>query len=208
MGKIIVTGSEWVYRVVKANLVWVLLFLLGGGILGFFPATIALARLVRMWLNGNEKEPIWKVMWSEYKDNFKLGSQLTAFYLPMFFIITVNFRLAVQLHSFYFMIISYMLLFAFLLWVVSICYLFPVIANYEGTCFSYIKQSISFALLDIKIMILQLFGLILLWYLNLEVSSLIIFGTAVLWQLYTTQCCRYVFRKAEKRVGNRQLNLQ
>lgn len=198
MGKWLVIGSEWIYRVVKANLSWVALVLLGGGILGFFPATIALARLVNRWLQGEKKVPIWQTMWREYRLNFKLGSQFALLYNGSLVVILVNLRLAFQIHHLYFMMIAYMLLFLLVVWLVSLTYLFPLVANFEGSCLVYLKQAIAVALKDLRILGLQVVGLFLIWLLNLEFSSLIIFGTAVIWQFYTAYCCRKVLAKITK----------
>lgn len=193
MGKWLVIGSEWIYRVVKTNLTWVALVLLGGGLFGFFPATIALAQLVRRWFQGEVKVPIWQTMWRDYKANFKLGSQLLGLYGGSLMVIGVNLRLAFQIHHLYFMMIAYMLLFLLVIWCISLMYLFPLIATFEGTWLAYGKQSIAVAFKDLKILGLQVIGIFLLWLLNLEVASLLIFGTAVLWQLYTAYCCKQVF---------------
>lgn len=198
MGKWLVIGSEWVYRVVKANLTWLGLVILGGGIFGFFPATIALARLVNKWLQGEKKAPIWQVMWREYRLHFKLGAQLTIIYGGSLVVILVNLRLAFQIHHLYFMMIAYMLIFLLAIWLISLMYLFPLIANFEGSCFGYLKQAIAIGLKDFKILGMQIIGIFLIWLLNLEFSSLLLFGTAVIWQLYTAYCCRKVVEKITK----------
>lgn len=195
MDKWLVTGTQWLYRIVKTNLVWVLLVLVGGGILGFFPATIAVARLIRGWFQGKTQAPILKTMWQEYKINFRLGLKLQLLYGSSLLLLLINLRAAFQMNHLYFILITYLLLFFLLLWLSSLLYLFPLIANYEGTCLQYAKQSLALVFKNLKIWLMQVIGLLLLWVLNLEISSLIIFGTTVIWQLYAAYWCKRVLVK-------------
>ena len=193
MDKWLVIGAEWVFRAVKANLLWVGLVLLGGGIFGFFPATIALARLVRLWQDGAVDVPIGETMWREYRLNFKLGTQLLGGYGGSLLIMVINVRLAFQIHHLYFMMIGYMLLFLLVMWSLSLMYLFPLVANFDGNWLVYSKQALALALKNRKMLALQVVGILIVWLLSLAVSSLLIFGTAVIWQVYTAYCCRHVF---------------
>lgn len=55
--------SDWIIRLVWTNLVWLFLVLIGGIVLGFMPATVALFTITRKWARGDLDVPVWKSAW-------------------------------------------------------------------------------------------------------------------------------------------------
>lgn len=196
-GKLLVKGSEWTYRIIKANVMWVLLTLMGGIFLGIFPATLALAKIVKQWQDGDVKQSVHQTMWQAYKTEFKLGTALGAYYLGSGILILINLRSVTYFHHLIFSVMFYMLLFAAVLWFISLAYLFPIAIAFEGNAKSYIKQTMGLAFYDVKLLLIQLVGLVLLWYLTLEIPALLLFGTMTLWQIYTAQCTQNVIKKLQ-----------
>lgn len=68
---------EWIARLALANLLWLGLILLGLGVVGFFPATIAMFAVARRWkLAGDERVPMAATMWSTYKSELVRSNAL------------------------------------------------------------------------------------------------------------------------------------
>lgn len=59
-----------VTRFAGLNLTWLLLVVLGLGVLGLFPASVALFHRARLWVLGEQDEPMLKDFWHQYKKRF------------------------------------------------------------------------------------------------------------------------------------------
>lgn len=59
-----------VTRFAGLNLTWLLFVILGLGVLGLFPATIALFYIARLWVLGQHDEPMLNFFWRQYKKRF------------------------------------------------------------------------------------------------------------------------------------------
>src|SRR5690625_3094470 len=71
---------EWITKFAYVNLVWIILTLLGGVILGFYPATTAMFAIIRDWLRGRSDLPVLQTLWKYYKLDF-LKSNLLGIFL-------------------------------------------------------------------------------------------------------------------------------
>lgn len=63
-----------VTRFAGLNLIWLLFSLLGLGVLGLFPATVALFHTVRQWVLGEQDEPMLNRFWQQYKKRFLIAN--------------------------------------------------------------------------------------------------------------------------------------
>lgn len=59
-----------VTRFAGLNLTWLLFVVLGFGVLGLFPATVALFHRARLWVLGDQEEPMLRDFWYQYKKRF------------------------------------------------------------------------------------------------------------------------------------------
>lgn len=59
-----------VTRFAALNLTWLLFVVLGVGVFGLFPATVALFHRARLWVLGEQDEPMLKDFWHQYKQHF------------------------------------------------------------------------------------------------------------------------------------------
>jgi len=62
--------SEWIVTMTVLNLLWLLLTLLGGVLLGWAPATVAIMAVWRQKARTTDKVPLVKTMWEAYWQNF------------------------------------------------------------------------------------------------------------------------------------------
>lgn len=90
MNRMIYTIAETAYRFIVLNILWFIFFLAGLGVFGFMPATVALFRLVREWLKGEEDFPLFKSFLTYYKAEFISSNLLGALFSILFYIIYVN----------------------------------------------------------------------------------------------------------------------
>lgn len=67
---------DWFTKLVFLNILWVGGIVLGLGVFGFFPATIALFAVVRKWVMHELDTPIFKTFIQSYKKEFLKGNLL------------------------------------------------------------------------------------------------------------------------------------
>ncbi|MDF1511143.1 DUF624 domain-containing protein [Robertmurraya sp. DFI.2.37] len=157
---------EWITRFAYLQLLWILFSLIGGIILGIFPATVAMFAIIRKWLRGNTEISLFPVFWSFYKNEFHKSNQVGLILYLLIFIIGIDFIYLyensgqltwVQAPLFAFMLLS--LLF--------VSYLFPAFVHFELNHFSIMKHAFFMMLvhpLHSLLMLLSLLSLAVIVY--------------------------------------------
>src|SRR5690625_6125259 len=81
---------EWITRFAYINLLWIFFTIIGGVLLGFFPATTAMFAIIRDWLQGNNDDPLFIGFWQYYKKEFWKGNRLGAFIVLLVVFLTID----------------------------------------------------------------------------------------------------------------------
>src|SRR5690625_7732837 len=82
---------EIVMRLAYVNLLWILFTVLGLGLFGIFPATVALFVVTRKWVMGDHDIPIFSRFWHNYRKEIFLSTLLGFFLFLIGFVIFVYF---------------------------------------------------------------------------------------------------------------------
>ena len=61
---------EVISKLAYVNLLWIFFTVLGLGVFGFMPATIALFAVTRKWVMGDKDVPVFKTFWTTYRKEF------------------------------------------------------------------------------------------------------------------------------------------
>lgn len=69
--KLFQTFSEWLFRLMWTNLLWIGFTILGLGIFGIMPATVAMFTVVRKWQMHETEISIWSVFKETYFKEWK-----------------------------------------------------------------------------------------------------------------------------------------
>ncbi|GLF90201.1 hypothetical protein Saga11_14600 [Bacillus safensis] len=132
---------EWVMRLAYTNLLWLMFTMLGLGIFGLMPATTALFSVMRKWIQGHEQVNVSGTFWKVYREEFfrsnMIGVMLfilgTIIYVDLAYIYPTSWFLHVLRFGIY--------IFGFL-FIVSLCYIFPLLAHYDWKKRLYLKFSL------------------------------------------------------------------
>lgn len=157
---------EWVMRLAYVNVLWILFTLLGGIILGIFPATIALFTIIRKWLLKEIHCPIWSTFKESYRQEFLKSNKLGAIivYIAMFIIVDVV--LIKTLSSNWQNVLLVPLCMIAIAYVIMLTYIFPLYVHYELKIFNAMKQAIFMGILNIHMTLLTLIfcmGVVAFW---------------------------------------------
>jgi uncharacterized membrane protein YesL len=155
--------GDWLAKMMYLHFLWVLFTVLGLGVFGVFPATIALFTVIQQWFKKEVDTPFFKGFYSVYKDQF-LKSNTSGYTLVgigafLYLDMTIS---QTYIQSFY---IHLFLLIIFFVYLLTFLYFFPVFARYRLNFFSYFKQSLFIAIARPPETLAMVICLFLLYYL-------------------------------------------
>ncbi len=139
----------YVLKLVYLNLLWFLFTLLGLGIFGIFPATVALCKIQQQWLTQkNESSPIFILYWQEYKQNFLRVNMLAITLIVIGFIIYFDLRFFVQKGGMLNQIISLGIYILSVWYLIVLMYILPTYTTYHLKLHKYIQYAFIIGMLN------------------------------------------------------------
>lgn len=122
---------EWIVKFAYINILWILFTLLGGIILGLFPATTAMFAVSRRWLLGETDIPLFKTFWNFYREDF-LKSNLLGLILTMIGLaLYMDYQLLYPVENAALRWLHYLFLSFTSLFLLTLLYTFPVFVHYQ-----------------------------------------------------------------------------
>ncbi|WP_231597490.1 YesL family protein [Bacillus sp. SA1-12] len=183
-------------QLVYLNVLWIAFTLLGLGLAGIGPSTLALTTVIRQWIRGNSDIPIFTTFWQTYRSSFKEASVIGVIYFVIGWILYVD---LLYVQSFY---LRALVVFVCFIYMVSLCYVFPIMAHYDWkSTILKLKCSVLFGISYLQYTLILFVALALIYLiLFMYPGALIFFGIsignyAVMWM--TNQ----VFMKIETQAG-------
>lgn len=138
--------SEWIAKLMYANVMWLLCTAVGLVIFGFFPATSALFAVTRRWVTGEEDISVFQTCWHYFKADLLraniLGYLLTAVGAVLF----MDFKFFQRMVHPLFGLISMIFIVLLFLYFVTVLYIFPIYVHYDFKIIEYIKQALIIAI--------------------------------------------------------------
>ncbi|GAA0287250.1 putative membrane protein YesL [Gracilibacillus halotolerans] len=181
MGNMIFKIADIIYRFVALNLIWLLFFIMGLGVLGFMPATVALFSVIRKWLMGEKDLRLFHLFFSYYKSEFIRSNILGCIYFIAFYIIYVNYAFVPYFYDEQFHIFLYIIIFSVAVIVfMSFMNLFSMMAHFEFKLLHYLK--VSFGLVFFRPMntLMQLVWFLAYYILSIQFPTIfIVIGISV-----------------------------
>ncbi|MFF2449870.1 YesL family protein [Neobacillus sp. NPDC058068] len=195
---------EWIWRVISANLCWIAFTILGLGVLGFFPSTVALFTIVRKWIRKDTDLSVWKTFKYVYVKEWKRsnGIGLVFYCIGLFLFVDIRIVIGVMTGIFSIFLLVFLYFVAFL-FIMSIGYFFAIYVHYQLSNKEYIKQSFLFAVTGFGPTIWIGAGLFIVSMVMLKVPGLIPFISAVAPAYWMMRVCLNRFNKLEK-IANQQ----
>ena len=164
------------YVVVKLNLYFWLLTIMGGIIFGIGPALLTIVKL-SLEYRWDHQELTWKNVFSTFKTSYKRGNFSFYGFLLLGVILSYNLYFSLQINHLLFLIIDFLLIFALFLMAISFLFSLFIEAQYEAAIKDVWKLSFLLFFMDFWTL-LKLGGLLavisVLTYFN---PALILFGS-------------------------------
>ncbi|WP_167578658.1 YesL family protein [Jeotgalibacillus proteolyticus] len=180
LGSFFTEASLWIWKIMQLNLIWLAHILLGGVILGLFPATVSMFATTRKWLTGGLDSPILKDYHRYYRENFWKANGLGWIYVSLGAFLLFDLHLVTQITGMIALVSTMLLLFLLLIYVFSFLYLFPYYVHFSQSFKQYLIQPFIITVISFKQNILVAIGLIMVGSLIYQMPGLIPFVPGVM----------------------------
>lgn len=191
--------TEWVLRLVWANILWIGFTLFGFVILGIMPATVALFTVTRRWTRKELNFSIWDVFKEAYFKEWKDSNIIGLIFWVIGFVLVVDLRFAIYLEGFYSLFLYIFFIFLSLIFMMTLIFFFPLYVHYTFSIKGYIKQSFIYSVVSFKETILIILGLFFIGFLIYKNQGFIPFIMGVLPAYWIMNVCMKRFRYLEKK---------
>jgi uncharacterized membrane protein YesL len=186
---------EVISKMVYVNLLWILFTVLGLGILGIMPATVALFTVTRKWVMGNKDISVFNTFWITYRKEFFKSTLLgvilfvigSIIYIDLVLLPTEGLSNLLRLGIFI----------CAILFAIVLLYIFPVYVHYDRNKRLYMKYALLIGASHPHFTLLMVAGIIGLYYITITIPGIIPFFSVnviafiIMWPSYQ------IFKKIE-----------
>lgn len=186
----------WFSRLAILNILWFVFTILGLGIFGIFPATVALLSTTRQFIRRNDP-PIFKTFWYYYKKEFIKSNQLGLIIIVTTILFYMHFMITNALEADHlkpFLYLSYILNGCLLL---IVCHALASFVEYDQSIKQHIKNGVLIFLYSPYSNLIIIFGLLTVYFINIFILGVGIFFSAVLVALVILSSSHFSFKRAE-----------
>ncbi|MFC7322444.1 YesL family protein [Halobacillus campisalis] len=136
---------DWVMRLAIVNLIWIMLCLAGGVVLGIYPASVVCAGLLIQWMSGERPASPFSYSFKEFKRCFWRANRIFLISMVLLTILAVNTLISLQFEGvwFYLFLSSTFMLALGIILTLSLA-LLPLSAGQKGI--ESVKQAVHFML--------------------------------------------------------------
>ncbi|HVX43263.1 MAG TPA: DUF624 domain-containing protein [Mycobacteriales bacterium] len=127
------TVCQWITRFAVANLLWAGLALLGLGIVGFFPATVAMFEVIRRWLLADRDAdvPVRSIAWRSFRSHLWAANAVGYLLASVAYLLYLDVRLFANSDSLIGRFMLVLSLAAASVFALTVIYLGPVVVHIE-----------------------------------------------------------------------------
>jgi len=179
---------EGIMRLAYVNLLWILFTILGLGLFGVFPATIALFAVTRKWVMGDRDIPVFSTFWQTFRKEFLKSTLLGLVLFVIGYIIYVD--LALLPTGGFLDVVRWGLVVCGLLYIIILFYIFPLYVHFDWKNRLYIKYALLLGASHPHYTFLMLIGIGALYYIVMSIPGLLPFFSVsilayiMMWTVY------------------------
>lgn len=144
--RLLIEGSEWIFKIMYVHFLWVGFTILGLGIFGIMPATIALFATIRKWMMKESDIAIFPYFLETYKSNWKASNLVGLILFAIGVFLYVDLKVSQEFLKF--PAIHFFLLLVTFVFIMVCLFIFPTMVHYELKPLQYIKQALFLAIVN------------------------------------------------------------
>ncbi|SOC29622.1 YesL family protein [Brochothrix thermosphacta] len=170
------------YVIIKLNLYFLLLTVMGLIVVGIGPAFLTINQLFteHEW---DYKKITWKNAWLTYKQNWKRGNALFGIYAGLSLFIGYNLYLSVQVQGILFLVIDFLLVFVLFCLFVTYSYSLVLHSRFDMGLANLIKLAFITFYSNFFMLVKLIFGIGIVLFITYKFPGLIMFATMALIQI-------------------------
>ena len=186
---------EIISKLAYLNILWIFFTILGVGIFGFIPATVALFAIVRKWVMRDTDVPIFTTFWKIFRQEFLKSSMLGGSLLLIGYILYIDFLYLPS--DGLFALVRFGLMVVALLYIIVLLYIFPLFVHYEWKNRLYIKYALVLGASHPHYTLLMIIGIGIVYYASVNIPGIIPFFSISLLAYIIMWTSYQVIRKIE-----------
>ncbi|MEH7012266.1 YesL family protein [Neobacillus niacini] len=192
---------EWSMMLAYLNFLWMAGILLGAGIAGVFPATVAMFSVMRKWIqDGDLHINVFSHFKQEYKKEFFKANLYGYLWVIVGVIIYVDLQFFRGFSSLWSLIFSFFFFILAVIYLAALLFAFPVYVQYQLSLSQYVKNSVFIALSNPIFTILVALGFYFPYLLMSKVPGLLPFFGGSLIAIVVMKLSHNLFTILEKKV--------
>lgn len=182
-------------RLAYLNLIWILFTVVGLGIFGLMPATVALFSVVRKWVMGQPEIPIFKTFGKIYRKEFFKSNLLGLILIIIGYILYFDF--VVLPTGGVFTALRTVLMVVGLLYAIILLYIFPIYVHYEWKLRFYLQYALLLGASHPHYTVFMGAGLWTVYYVNMSIPGFIPFFSASVMAYIVMKTTYRIIRRME-----------
>lgn len=139
---------EGFLKLVYLNVLWFLFSVVGLGLFGIIPATVALCMVQRKWLKEKHVKSIFAEYWKYYKKHFVKSNILAVILVLLGGIIYFDLKFFMEQEGILSQVISIIIFILSVWFMITILYILPIYVTYQLRLLGYIKYAFIIAMLN------------------------------------------------------------
>ncbi|BAC15163.1 hypothetical conserved protein [Oceanobacillus iheyensis HTE831] len=131
--------AVWITRFAYVNILWIAFTILGLGIFGLIPATVAMFAVVRKWNMGEQDIAIFPLFWKTYRQEFVKANGLGLLLAAVGYLLTIEFQILGTQTSLIYQMVQFSVVVILILFAMVVAYFFPIYVHFNLKFMDYIK---------------------------------------------------------------------
>ncbi|MCT1576867.1 YesL family protein [Oceanobacillus kimchii] len=156
------TIAVWITRFAYLNILWVAFTILGLGIFGLMPATVAMFAVVRKWNMGEQDITIFPMFWKTFRQEFVKSNGLGLLLVAIGYLLTIEFQILGTQTSLIYQMVQFSVVVILILYVMVVAFFFPIYVHFNLKSMDYIKWPFIIGIIHPILTVVLLVGIGLL----------------------------------------------
>ncbi|UOQ86868.1 YesL family protein [Gracilibacillus salinarum] len=135
-------------KLVYLNLLWFFFMILGLGILGIAPATVALCNVEKSWLEKQHLPSIFREYWNQFRFHFVKSNGLAILLFVIGFVLYFDLKFFIDRGGMFNQTISILLFILSVWFMITVMYILPIYTKYQLKLVDYIKYAFILGMLN------------------------------------------------------------
>lgn len=145
---ILLPVTDRIWNLILLNILWLLFTVLGLGLFGIFPATVAVLAIQRNWIQKKDTLSLFKEFWKYYKADFKNANFFGLFVWVFVYLFYIDWKFVQTIDEGYSLVGYIILLSILFIFSLILIYLFPLVVHYNIGFGKAAKTALLLALLN------------------------------------------------------------